>query len=148
MTRCQPCDRLIDALHPWTSYVIVPLFALANAGIALSGDAIADPESSVLVGVAVALVAGKLSGSPRSAGSPCGSGSVACPTGPVGATSSASARVAGIGFTVSLFITGLAFDDPLQDDAKIGILAASIVSALAGTVMFVISSRKTHPTRT
>ena len=46
------CDRLIDALHPWTSYVIVPVFALANAGIVLSADAISDP-SAVLTGVAV-----------------------------------------------------------------------------------------------
>ena len=55
------CDRLIDALHPWTSFVIVPVFALANAGIQLSADAFADP-SDVLVGVAVALVVGKLVG--------------------------------------------------------------------------------------
>ena len=55
------CDRLIDALHPWTSFVIVPVFALANAGIQLSADAFTDP-SDVLVGVAVALVVGKLVG--------------------------------------------------------------------------------------
>nr|MBA3606640.1 Na+/H+ antiporter NhaA [Acidimicrobiia bacterium] len=55
------CDRLIDALHPWTSYVIVPVFALANAGIVLSADSLSNP-SNVLVGVAVALVVGKLVG--------------------------------------------------------------------------------------
>ena len=55
------CDRLIDALHPWTSYVIVPIFALANAGIVLSSDTFADP-SAVLVGVTAGLVVGKLVG--------------------------------------------------------------------------------------
>ena len=55
------CDRLIDALHPWTSYLIVPIFALANAGIVLSADSITSP-SAVLGGVAVALVVGKFIG--------------------------------------------------------------------------------------
>ena len=55
------CDRMIESLHPWTSYVVVPVFALANAGIVLSSDALGSP-SSVLTGVAVALVVGKLVG--------------------------------------------------------------------------------------
>ena len=56
--------------------------------------------------------------------------------------------VAGIGFTVSLFITGLAFDDvAVQDDAKIGILVASVVAALGGTLAFVLASRNPAATR-
>ena len=135
------CDRLIDSLHPWTSYVIVPLFALANAGIALTWGAVAQP-SDVLVGVGVALVVGKLVGvvSFGWLAVRLGLGRLPNETGwdhlvGVGA-------LAGIGFTVSLFITGLAFDSStVQDDAKIGVFVASIVAALAGSVIFALAPR-------
>ena len=126
------CDRLIDALHPWTSYVIVPIFALANAGIALSSDTFADPSA----------VLARRHGWPRGrqarrcrlvqlARRAAGTGSAPCRI-HAGVTSSAVGAVAGIGFTVSLFITGLAFESPdLQADAKAGILLASVAAAAA-----------------
>lgn len=127
-----PCDRLIDALHPWTSYLIVPIFALANAGLALSTDAVTSP-SAVLGGVLVALVAGKFIGVTSFSWLAVRLGIARLPPDVRWAHVMGVGAVAGIGFTVSLFITGLAFDDvSTQDDAKIGVLAASIIAAVAG----------------
>ena len=138
------CDRLIDALHPWTSFVIVPIFALANAGISLSADAISEP-SRVLTGVAVALVVGKLVGIATFSWLAVRLGLGRLPDGAHWGHIVGVAAVAGIGFTVSLFITGLAFDTKdLQDDAKIGTLIASVVAAGIGAVILGLSSRKTQ----
>ena len=137
-----PCDRLIDSLHPWTSYLIVPLFALANAGIALSAGAFSNP-SRVLVGVAIALVVGKPIGVLGFSWLAVRLGLGRLPEGAPWGHIAGVATLAGIGFTVSLFITGLAFDDvAIQDDAKIGVLVASIVAAAAGTLVFTIASRR------
>ena len=123
------------ALHPWTSYLIVPIFALANAGIVLSADSITSP-SSVLGGVALALVVGKFIGVTLFSWIAVRLGFGRLPDGARWGHVMGVGAVAGIGFTVSLFITGLAFDDiTIQDDAKIGILAASIISALAGAAI-------------
>lgn len=136
-----PCDRLIDGLHPWTSYLIVPLFALANAGIELSTGAIANP-SRVLAGVAVALVAGKLIGVVGFSWIAVRLGLGRLPAGTTWGQLVGVGALAGIGFTVSLFITGLAFDTgAIQDDAKIGIFAASIVAAILGALVFAATSR-------
>jgi Na+:H+ antiporter, NhaA family len=141
------CDRLIDALHPWTSFVIVPIFALANAGIELSGDALANP-SSVLVGVAIALVAGKLIGITAFSWLAVRLGLGRLPDGTGWRHIVGVGAVAGIGFTVSLFITGLAFEsDALQAEAKIGVLAASIVAATLGIVVFVFAARHRSQSR-
>jgi NhaA family Na+:H+ antiporter len=136
------CDRLIDALHPWTSFIIVPVFALANAGIVLTGEAISDP-SPVLVGVAVGLVVGKLIGVAAFSWIAVRSGLARLPDGAAWGHIIGVAALAGIGFTVSLFITSLAFESPtLQDDAKIGTLAASIVAAVVGALLLRIAGRK------
>ncbi len=136
------CDRLIDTLHPWTSYVIVPVFALANAGIALSGDTITNP-SAVLTGVAVALVVGKLVGVASFSWLAVRLGLGRLPNGARWGHIIGVGAIAGIGFTVSLFITGLAFDTTdLQAEAKIGILAASLIAALSGAAIFIIVGRR------
>ena len=136
------CDRLIDTLHPWTSYVIVPVFAFANAGIALSADAITNP-SAVLTGVAVALVVGKLVGVASFSWLAVRLGFGRLPNGARWGHIIGVGAIAGIGFTVSLFITGLAFDaNDLQDEAKIGILAASLIAALSGAAIFVVGGRR------
>ena len=142
------CDRLIDALHPWTSYLIVPIFALANAGIVLSTDALTSP-SAVLGGVAVALVAGKFIGVTAFSWVAVRLGFARLPDGVRWGHIMGVGAVAGIGFTVSLFITGLAFSDvAIQDDAKIGILAASITAALAGAALLAATSRRASPDTT
>ncbi len=141
------CDRLIDALHPWTAYLIVPVFALANAGIVLSADSIASP-SAVMGGVAVALVVGKFVGVAGFSWIAVRSGFGRLPEGVRWGHVMGVGAVAGIGFTVSLFITGLAFNDiGLQDDAKIGVLGASIIAALAGAGIFAAVARSPAQTR-
>jgi len=137
------CDRLIDALHPWTSYLIVPTFALANAGIVLSAGALTSP-SAVLGGVAVALIVGKFIGVTSFSWMAVRLGLGRLPEGARWGHIMGVGAVAGIGFTVSLFITGLAFSDvALQDDAKIGILVASVIAALAGAALFAAASGRT-----
>ena len=139
------CDRLIEALHPWTSYLIVPTFALANAGIVLSADSISSP-SAVLGGVAVALVAGKLVGVALFSWVAVRLGFGRLPDALRWGHVIGVAALAGIGFTVSLFITGLAFDDSaVQDDAKIGILLASVVAAIFGAGILATVARHDPP---
>ena len=130
-------SRLIRAIHPWTSFVIIPIFALANAGIVLSIDTFsAAATSPVTIGIAVGLVVGKTIGIG-------GAVFVAVRMGvaPLPAQASATqvigvCTLAGIGFTVSLFIASLAFDDPAAiSEAKIGILAASVVAAVLGATI-------------
>src|SRR6266545_1905892 len=126
-------ERLQYLLHPWTSYVIVPLFALANVGVVLRGDLLRSAIGSpITMGVVAGLVVGKLIGisgvswlatRPRLGGLPL---TVPFPQ-LVGAST-----VAGIGFTVSLFIADLSLDGPRLEEAKIGILRASIVASLLG----------------
>jgi NhaA family Na+:H+ antiporter len=125
-------EAVEQVLDHASSYVIVPLFALVNAGVELDGGRIASVEP-VTVGVVVGLVIGKPLGI-------CAASFVATrlrlgrlPAGTSWAQLVGVAALAGIGFTVSLFVTGLAFDDPgLQADAKIGILVASALAALLG----------------
>ena len=130
-------ERLGHLLHPWTSFVIIPLFALANAGVALSLDGIGDAfASAVGLGVVVGLIAGKLVGITGAAWLATRLGLARLPSEVDWRHMTGAAAVAGIGFTVSLFITGLAFDDPaLVTDAKVGILVASLVAGLLGAAL-------------
>jgi NhaA family Na+:H+ antiporter len=136
------CDRLIDILHPWTSYVVVPLFALANAGVELRGKAFTDP-SAVLVGVLLGLAVGKPLGIAAFAWLAVRLGVGRLPDDVGWRHVIGLGAVAGIGFTVSLFITELAFERAdLQDDAKLGTLTASIVAAIVGALIFSRISRR------
>ena len=136
----RPVLEQIEArLHPWSSYLVIPVFALANAGVSLDGGSLGDAAASRLTwAVVVGLVVGKLVGIAGAtllvAHSPLGR----LPSGVGGRHLLGVAALGGIGFTVSLFITGLAFtDEALQAQAKIGILAGSLMAALAGAVVLV-----------
>jgi NhaA family Na+:H+ antiporter len=136
-------ERLQTLLHPWTSFIIVPLFALANTGVEISTDSVADAVGSpVTLGVVAGLVVGKLVGvaGAIALGQHLGLGEL-----PAGVTTRhvvGMAGLAGIGFTVSLFVTGLAFDDPaLTDQAKLGILAASVLAAAVGAAILMRSGK-------
>jgi NhaA family Na+:H+ antiporter len=124
-------------LHPWTSFVIVPLFALANAGIVLSTGTLHDAFTSpITYGVVAGLVVGKLVGISAFAWLAVRLGIGALPPGMSWRAVVGGAAVAGIGFTVAIFVTGLAFTDAgHQEQAKIGILAASIVAGALGAFL-------------
>jgi protein-disulfide isomerase len=131
-----------NLLHPWTSYVIVPIFALANAGVVLNGDILGDAlGSAVTIGVVLGLVVGKFVGISVASLAAERIGSI--PPSMTRMQLSGGAALAGIGFTVSLFITDLAFEDPvLRDQAKVGVLIASLVAALIATVLFRVAARR------
>ncbi len=138
-----PNERLQQAMHPWTSYVVVPLFALANAGVPLSLDALeAAASSPVTLGILGGLVLGKLFGITviTLLGVRLGLGTL--PRGVGTRQLMGGAALAGIGFTVSLFVTDLAFEDPqLQEEAKVGVLVASALAAAVGWALFRWASR-------
>jgi Na+/H+ antiporter NhaA len=124
-----PNERLQYGLHPWTSYVVVPLFALANAGIHVSGGLLGDAiVSPITIGILVAYVVGKplgilgaswLATRPRLHG----------PRPPLSwPLLAGGGTVAGIGFTVSLLISSLAFHGRHLDEAKLGVLASAVVA--------------------
>ena len=129
--------RLERNLHPITGFVIIPLFALANAGIEVSGDSLRDAlGSGVTIGVVFGLVVGKVVGISLFTIAAVRLGISALPSGATVRHIVGVSAIAGIGFTVSLFVTGLAFDDlVLQDEAKVGILAGSAIAALVGVVI-------------
>lgn len=135
-------ERLQARLHPVSSYLVLPVFALANAGVALDGlgDAV---TSSVGLGVGVGLVVGKPLGIALACFVAIRLGIGRMPAATSWAQLIGVGAVAGIGFTVSLFIAGLSFADPaLTDDAKVGILLASALAAVVGVLVLLTSSRR------
>jgi NhaA family Na+:H+ antiporter len=131
-----PLARLEGLLHPWSAMVVLPLFALANAGIAFTG--VPSGDARIAVGVAVALVAGKPLGVLLAAVLAVRLAGAALPPGVGWLEMTAVGVLAGIGFTVSLFVAGLAFPGGAADAAKIGILAASVTSGLAGALLLAV----------
>src|SRR5215468_1255644 len=126
-----PNARLQRFFHPWTSYVIVPLFGLANAGIHVSGSFLAHAYTTpVTLGILFAYVVGKPVGVVGATWlvTRISHGRVRPPVG--WAAVLASGTIAGIGFTVSLLIATLAFHGQQLDEAKIGILSAAVVASL------------------
>ncbi len=141
--------ELEHRIHPFTGFLIVPLFALANAGVALGGDALTDAASSRLTWAIVAgLVIGKLVGIAAATLGGLQAGVGELPEGMRVPQTWGVAALGGIGFTVSLFIAQLAFDTPaLQDQAKVGIFAGSLVSGLLGAgILIALSRPPTRPT--
>jgi Na+:H+ antiporter, NhaA family len=127
-------EWLEHILHPWTSFVIVPLFVLANAGIPLGADAIGDALSArVTYGVLFGLVVGKLVGITTFTWLAVRLGLGALPDRTRWPSIVGVAALGGIGFTVSIFVAGLAFDEVvLRERATIGILLASVAAAVLG----------------
>jgi Na+/H+ antiporter NhaA len=124
-------------LHPWTSNVVVPVFALANAGVVLTGGALAQAAiSPVTLGVMVGLVVGKPLGITLASAAAVRFGLGRLPAGVSWRHVLAVGVVAGIGFTVSIFVSELAFTDPGRiDQARIGVLFASVTAGVLGWVM-------------
>jgi Na+:H+ antiporter, NhaA family len=129
--------RLQHALHRWTAYAVVPVFGLANAGVSLDGETLREAaRSPVTMGVAVALLVGNAVGITAGTAVALKTGWGILPGGVRWSHLLAGATLAGIGFTISLFIADLAFDDDaLREQATIGILAGSVTAAVAGTLL-------------
>lgn len=132
-----PLSRMEYYLVRWSSFLIVPLFALANAGVDFRGTRLIDSlTETVALGVALGLVVGKLLGISGFAVAAVRLGLGRLPPGTNWRHVTGLAAVAGIGFTVSLFVTGLAFTDPrLTDLAKVGIFAGSLVAGVIGVFL-------------
>jgi NhaA family Na+:H+ antiporter len=142
-----PLSRLEHRLQTWSSFVVVPLFALANAGVDFRGvDIVAALTSSVALGVATGLVVGKIAGITLFSFIAVRTGMGRLPAGTSWSQVIGLAAVAGIGFTVALFVAGLAFDDPAVNDlAKVGIFSGSLVAGVIGATILARSKRRAYP---
>ncbi len=131
-------ERLQVLLRPFVALVVLPLFALANAGVSLSGESLAAAATSRLTwGVIAGLVVGKLVGVLLGARLAARTPWAELPPGLTHKQLAGGAALAGIGFTISLFIVDLALDDPaLQDQARVGVFAASLIAAGLGALSF------------
>jgi Na+/H+ antiporter NhaA/predicted DsbA family dithiol-disulfide isomerase len=137
-----PNERLQYALHPWTSYVIVPLFALANAGVHLTGTLLGDALTSpVTLGILLGYVVGKPLGIATAswvASRPMLRGPRSPLSGPLVA---AGGAFAGVGFTVSLLISSLAFTGERLDEAKLGALGSVVIAPLLAWLVLRVVAR-------
>jgi NhaA family Na+:H+ antiporter len=138
-----PLARVEHGLHPWSSFLVLPVFALANAGIVLDGAALrAAVETPLAAAVAAGLVVGKIVGLTAGTALAVRLGLSTLPPGVRWMHIVGVGALAGIGFTVSLFITELAYADPaVIDAAKIGVLGGSIVAAIIGLVILARAGR-------
>jgi len=140
-TAISPNDRLQQLYHPWTSYAIVPLFALANAGVAVNtgflGHAFASP---ITLGVLIGYVAGKPAGILGGSWvvTKISRGRLRPPIG--WASLGGGGAIAGIGFTVSLLIATLAFHGQHLAEAKVGVLSAALCASVATWLVFRVTA--------
>jgi len=138
-----PVERLEIALHPWVGFVIMPLFAFANAGLPLS---LGDLGSRVTVAVFVGFALGKPIGVLTFSWLAVRSGIAIRPPDLSWGLLAGGGLLAGIGFTMALFIANLAFSESLIDSAKLGIFLASVASAVAGLALLRwLPARGRHP---
>ena len=133
-----PLHRLEHALHPWVTFVIMPLFALANAGVSLSGDLVTLVAKPITLGVILGLVIGKPIGVTLASWLAVRFGLASLPENVSWKHIHGAGWLAGIGFTMSLFVTGLAFAEEAQlTGAKVGILLASLFAGVIGSVLLI-----------
>ncbi|HKU41125.1 MAG TPA: Na+/H+ antiporter NhaA, partial [Polyangiales bacterium] len=126
-----PAESLIHQLHPWVAFGIMPLFALANAGVTLAGIPSEGPSTRVILGTALGLLLGKPIGVLAACGAALASRVAILPSGLDVRHLLVLGLVAGIGFTMALFVAQLAFSDAaLLGAAKVGILSASGAAAV------------------
>lgn len=137
-----PLERLETGLHPWVAFVIMPIFALANAGVTVQLEALSHP---VALAVAAGLVLGKPIGIVIFSWLAVRIGFARLPSGVNWQVMIGAGFLAGIGFTMSLFIASLALPIDLLDAGKIGTLAGSAISALIGCSLLLAFLPKHHP---
>jgi NhaA family Na+:H+ antiporter len=144
-----PLHRLEHALHPWVAFGVLPLFALANAGVSLRGLSLADLVHPVPLGIVGGLVIGKQAGILGASGLAVRLGIASLPDGARWPELHATALLCGIGFTMSLFIASLAFEQGTAAGAgleRLGIVAGSLLAGTAGYLVFriVANREKSH----
>ncbi|WP_262366830.1 Na+/H+ antiporter NhaA [Klebsiella pneumoniae] len=142
-----PLARLEHGINPWVTFLILPLFGFANAGVALSGMTADDLMSPVPVGVALGLFVGKQAGIFGLSLLAVSLGLAKRPEKSTWLQVYGVSVLCGIGFTMSLFIGNLAFAESplLVDEVKVGVLAGSVLAALAG--MLILRFSPSHPSR-
>lgn len=130
-----PLQRLERTLHPWTTYVIIPIFALANAGVDLRGNLTEALFNPISIGILLGLVLGKSTGITLLTWLTVKLRLADLPSGVSWGQLYGASWLAGIGFTMSLFIAGAEFTGSQLDASKVGIITASIVSGLIGVAL-------------
>ena len=140
-----PAQQLEHGLHPWVAFLVLPVFAFTNAGVALAGVELATLTQGIPLGIAAGLLVGKAVGVFGSLALMVRLGWAERPVGANWGQCFGVAVLCGIGFTMSLFIGGLAFhglDASYETRVKLGVLAGSLLSALAGTAILLVAARK------
>jgi NhaA family Na+:H+ antiporter len=141
----RPCEHLLHTLHPWVAFMIMPVFAFANAGVSLEGMTFANLGDPVTLGIILGLFIGKQVGiflclflAIKAKISPM-------PHGATWLQVYGVSILCGIGFTMSLFIGGLAFTDPtLQVEVRLGVMLGSLLSALYGYTILRWAAARHH----
>lgn len=134
-----PLVRIETAIHPWSAYVVLPLFALANAGVPISVSAVGDVFSTPIgLGIVLGLVLGKPIGLVAGSWLAVRLTPAELPQGIGLPALGALGLIAGIGFTVALFISALALPAGLADEAKVAILVASLFAGILGSAAFAL----------
>ena len=138
-----PLQRLEHALHPWVSFGIMPIFALANAGVRVVGESGAFAHPAVIAGIALGLVVGKPLGIAALSWLAVRAGVAELPDGVRWSQLLGVACLGGIGFTMALFIAALAYSqDTMLAAAKVGVLSASLVAAAVGAAVLACTARR------
>ncbi len=137
-----PLKQLEHALHPWVAYAILPIFAFANAGVSLAGISLASFAAPVSLGIAAGLFVGKQLGIFLGIFAMVRLKLARMPADATWPMLYALSILCGIGFTMSLFIGTLAFDESYAAQVRLGVLTGSILSALAGYVLMKLSVRR------
>ncbi|SCW74513.1 sodium/proton antiporter, NhaA family (TC 2.A.33.1.1) [Sphingobium faniae] len=138
-----PLHRLEHGLHPYVAYGVIPLFGFANAGVSFAGVGLNDMMAPLPLGVAAGLFLGKQAGVFSALWLCVRAGLASKPGGASWAQIYGVCVLCGIGFTMSLFIGGLAFPDPrLMDEVKIGVLCGSALSALTGYALLAMAGKR------
>lgn len=142
-----PLERIERALHPWSAFVVLPVFALAEAGVRLTQETVdAALSSGITIGVVLGLVVGKPIGILLGCLLAIAVGAARMPRGVGWRHLTGVGLLAGIGFTVSIFVAGRAFTDELAvQEATIGVLAGSVVAGILGTLFLGVGPGRARP---
>lgn len=140
-----PLETAEHALHPWVAFAVLPMFAFANAGVSLAGVGLATLTGGVTLGIAAGLVVGKPLGVMAALALMVRFGGAALPAGTGWRQMFAVSLLCGIGFTMSLFIGGLAFEGRSADfetQLKLGVLGGSLISGLLGAALLASAAKR------